>query len=114
MTSRTIGAWIPERCGIDPSFAWITRLTSTDGNAPGRPSTRVRDCLCGSLIRGHVPDVGSIFPDRSVGGEPADIRSVQDGRLPPLLRAPPDIGDVPLGSEIVVEIGADQEVVVIA
>src|SRR4051812_27300132 len=110
MASRTIGAWIPERSSIDPSLAWTAWLTSTDGNAPGRPSTRRCVCLCGSLISGHVPDVGGVLADRTVGREPADVRGVQDGRLPPLLRPPPHIGDMPLGGEVMIEVGAHQEV----
>src|ERR1700736_3541084 len=60
----------------------------------------------------NVPDFLGIFADCAVGGEPAHVRRVKGGRLPPSVLVTPAPEHRPLGFEIAVEVGGDHKIVV--
>src|ERR1700733_1901551 len=119
MASRTIGACSPGRWvnGTSPAYRSIQLSTgcsiplSTGGfircdashrrgvvtvpwiseDVGGRPAPAMTlrgRCLMRD-VGWSVPSLAGVLADGPMGGDPADIRGVENGALPPCLRLPP-------------------------
>src|ERR1019366_1541388 len=95
-----------------PTMAATSASLACHGGAPVMPPP---PCHLSSTLGGqlYVPDIIAIFANRPVGREPADPSRIVDTRAPPGRLIPPLRIDPPLRRGVRVEVGGDQEVIVV-
>src|SRR3984957_9679475 len=86
-------AWHADRsCWYPPWVGTVTHefpCTSKDVGGRPAPAMTLRGRCLMRDVGWNVPYLAGVLADRPIGGEPADIRGVENGGLPPCLRLPP-------------------------
>src|ERR1700722_8111918 len=86
-------AWHADRsCWYPPWVGTVTHefpCTSKDVGGRPAPAMTLRGRCLMRDVGWNVQYLAGVLADRPIGGEPADIRGVENGGLPPCLRLPP-------------------------